>query len=211
MLALVAGLGSTHDGMALHVPGEQLPDIGHRKHIGIDDDGATLIVHQFRRHEARRGEGLQVVANPGTLVSIAQKQLALTGAHERNILIIHDPDIELVIMGGVAPQGILRDQRAEPLLVIGLYENAILHTRNTSRCPPPGAVAGAVTCSSKRGILPREHRYAVLTQVNSGDDATVRKRRVRICRTRPHTGKRGNMAVHRHGQSALTTTTYRIH
>ena len=210
MFALVAGLRPAQNGMALHVPREQIPDIGHRKHIGIDDHGAALVAHQFRRHEARRGEGLQIVADPGTLVAVAQKEVALARAHERKILVIHDSDFKQIIMGGIAPQRVLRDQRTEPLLVIGLYENAILHTRNTSGCPPPGAVAGAVTCSSKRRILPREQRSAVLTQVNSAIDTTARKRRVRICRLRSHPGNHGTWPNYRRGQSALSTTTYRI-
>ena len=87
--------------------------------------------------------------------SPTQKKLAFAGAHEREILVVHDPDIERVVMGGITPQGILCDQRTEPLFVIGLNENAILHTRNTSCCLPPGAIVGAGTSSSKRGILPR--------------------------------------------------------
>jgi len=52
---------TAQDGLVLHVPCEQLPDIGDGENVGIDDHGAALVAHQFGRHETGRGERLQII------------------------------------------------------------------------------------------------------------------------------------------------------
>ena len=55
----------------------KLVDVAHREDIGIDDDGAALIVHEFGRQEAHRREGLEIVVLPGAPAAGAQEFAAL--------------------------------------------------------------------------------------------------------------------------------------
>jgi hypothetical protein len=45
----------------------------------------------------------------------------------RNVIIVHDPDIELVIVAGIPAQCMLCHDGTEHLLVICLYEYAMIH------------------------------------------------------------------------------------
>ena len=38
----------------------------------VDHQRASPVAHQLRRHEAQRGEGLQILVEPGTLHAVAQ-------------------------------------------------------------------------------------------------------------------------------------------
>jgi hypothetical protein len=133
---LDAGAHAAHQGLALHVACEQVPDVADCEAVRIDHDRPAVIVHQLGRHEAQRGEGLQVVDLPDPALNVAQERLALLGVEPGKILAVQDHDLEPVGVPAVPTQRVRCDQRTQILLVIGLDEDLVLHAFLALRRPP---------------------------------------------------------------------------
>ena len=116
-----------HDGLALHVTGQQRIDVAGGEDVRVDDHRAPLIAHQLGRHEAQRRKGLQVFHAPGPGRAATAELLPFVRAHEGIVLGVDERDVELVGIGRVALQRVLSDQGADDLLVIGVDEDAGFH------------------------------------------------------------------------------------
>jgi hypothetical protein len=105
---------------------EQLVDVSDREHIGIYDNRAAAVIHQLRRHEPERREGLQVVHQPGPLEVVALVELAFTRVQERMVVRVNNPHVERVAVGAVSLERVLRYQGPGPLPLVGVDEDARL-------------------------------------------------------------------------------------
>jgi hypothetical protein len=101
-----------------------LIDVADREYVRIDDHGPATVVHQLRRHESQRCEGLQVIHAPLALHAIAKKHLTFPGQQEGVILGFDEFDIELVVVPGKVAQGSLTYVGTKNLLVIDMDEYA---------------------------------------------------------------------------------------
>ena len=134
-----SGPAAAHDSLALHITRQEFPDIGNSEYIRIYDYGASLVIHQFRRHKAQRCERLQVIVVPGAFYAIAQIELTFVCLEECVILVVDDANVELVIISRVATQCVLGYEGADNLLVVGVNKDAVLHVRQPVRvavCDP---------------------------------------------------------------------------
>ena len=96
--ALLFGAWTAEDSLAHHVAREQVPHIAGGENVGIDHHRASLIVHQFGRHETCRGERLQVVVQPDALDAVAQVELAFVALEPVVIPGVDDADIEFIVV-----------------------------------------------------------------------------------------------------------------
>ena len=69
--ALGAGTHTAHDGLAMHIPVEQLPHIAGGENIGVYDHCPSLVVHELWWHKAGGCERLQIIVQPGALNPVA--------------------------------------------------------------------------------------------------------------------------------------------
>src|SRR3546814_19817600 len=60
--------------------------------------------HQLRRHEAQRGEGLQIFVAPDASAAGAQERLPFARLKERIILLADDADVECLGVARIALQ-----------------------------------------------------------------------------------------------------------
>ena len=127
MSPFVPERGAGDDRLALHVARQQFPDVAHGEDVRVDDDGATAVTHQFRRHESQRRERLQVVVQPDALHAVAQVGLAFVFGEERMVVGGDDLHVELVGVARVTAQRVLRDDRADDLFRVAVNENAMVH------------------------------------------------------------------------------------
>ena len=119
-----------HDRLALHVAAQQLPHVLDREHVRVDHDRPALVIHQLGRHEAQRGEGLQVLLVPDAAVAIAAVGAALVLREEVLIgLVLDQLDVELICVARVASHRVQRHQCAEILLMVRMDEDAWFHDR----------------------------------------------------------------------------------
>ncbi len=127
--AFRARAGAAQDRLVPHVAGQQLPYVTGGEDVRIDDHRPALIAHQFRRHEAQRREGLEVIVEPQAPGAVAQVVLPVAVPQKFVIGGVDEADVELVGVRRVAFQRIARNERAHHLLVIGVDEDAVLHGR----------------------------------------------------------------------------------
>jgi hypothetical protein len=126
-LLLPAGAAAREDRLAAHVAREQLVDVADGEDVGIDHQRAALVAHQLGRQEAQRRERLQVVVGPHAPIAVAQIAPTLVIAEERVVLLLDDLHVEGVGVARVAVQRVLRDERADHLLVVAVDEDTGLH------------------------------------------------------------------------------------
>jgi hypothetical protein len=110
-----------------HIARKQLPHVADREHVGIDHDRAPGVAHQLGRHEAQRGERLQIVEAPELGAAPAQRLLAVASSQEVVIPGMQDLHVQPVGVARVAPHRMLCDQRAELLLVVGMDVDGCRH------------------------------------------------------------------------------------
>jgi hypothetical protein len=115
------------DFVAVHVALQELVDVADGEDIRVYDHGAAFIVHEAGWCEAQRGERLEVLVEPGPLVTVAQVEVALALGHAGEIAHLDEAHVEGIRVGGALLQRVTADDGAEHLLVVGVDENGRFH------------------------------------------------------------------------------------
>ena len=130
---------AAQDGLAAHVPTEQLIDVADREDVGIHNERPALEAEEGWDHAAEWGERLQIAPAPDRRRAAVPPEecLIVSLVQMRGLFQPEQADIEQVRALGSGLKRVRADHRGDHLLVIGVNDDGWFRGGYVIRGAPP--------------------------------------------------------------------------